>query len=376
MGILLMRLSGIGWKQLGKPRAWSASVSFHAASIIAGAFFSLNALLLILDPEWPMWLRYLVADLPFVTIVLGMLPYLHSLASPLRLPLPGYRDPFPTCAPLHLILWTIPPLIGVHLGCMMVRGVMADMGDAASRDLWNGLAHFIIGFICLIISCTCGIYGIQFASSLRLSILIVEDGLEKVRSSMCPSGQSSSVGMTDPIGLSHPPDLSHSTGIDPGMKLHGIISSTFRAFLNIVHHLASPLPAISTASRTLTTIEARAVLRKVTYLNIILMVCNFTAGIMCITMAALPSMLFEIIPLSKAFFFFLLVSMPLKLQVVLLCNLYAEWIRRRSQRVLRAEEPSLTTQAQEIQQSLVISVQSIDFLEGAGATGSHNATIS
>ncbi|RKP12129.1 hypothetical protein BJ684DRAFT_17353 [Piptocephalis cylindrospora] len=304
MGIMLIKLSGLGWEKFKKPSKWGPSVSFYIASIIAGIFFIGFGLVLLIDPPMPYWSRFLIADLPSVTLILGMIPYLRSLTTPTEMGTPSMNASVRTFKYLRVSIHTIPVFVVIHYSFWILRGVFIDKQNPPS-------------------------------------IATVEEGMAKANS----FGASGTSRSASGAGLSYKTRKETSNDHSLFSRLFSPASST-----SVLHQRPS-----EDRSKTMTTIEAWAALRKITLLNLVLAGSDLMAAGFCLITGVLPSSLFTIPVLSKIFFYIYMVTIPFKVSVIMACGLYAEWVRRRDKEVFASssKDSSLVARAVEARQSVL-----------------------
>lgn len=360
LGILLITLARAKKEKVCSPRTWSAPICFYFASVSCGVVLSINDAVLLFDPPSPYWLRHTLGALPFVLILMGKVPYLHTLTQSNRMAGPTLRDPIPSYLPLRISMRLIPPLLIIHTLGIFVRGLFMDLGKPMLTDVFTIVAQTIIGVICLIMSCTCLVYGCSFAMALRQSIQVMEEGLRHLntsrfafishsRSHKSPGATTAAEELTEHKSrwfLRSAKDLfasSSNSQVGHGTSSHGTQSNgTY-----------SSIASNSSPPRTLTSIEAKAVLQKITFLNLFLASSNFLASVGCLLLGAMPSSVFTIPLLSKILCFLLLIAIPSELQMAMLCNLYTEVRRRRMKSDFHAQSSSLVSQAIRIRQKVL-----------------------
>ncbi|RKP11636.1 hypothetical protein BJ684DRAFT_17791 [Piptocephalis cylindrospora] len=206
-------------------------------------------------------------------------------------------------------------------------------------------------------SCTCLVYGCSFASALRQSIQMMEEGLRHLE----PSRSSTMIGTNNPASIAATEEVTErksrwsirtakglfapSTSQGHGGSSHGTMSNGTSSHSSTASNSSPP--------RTLTSIEAKAVLQKITFLNLFLANSNFLASVGCFLLAALPSQVFAMSVLSKILCFLLLITIPCELQMAMLCNLYTEIRRRKMKSHFHAQSTSLVSQAMQIRQKVL-----------------------
>ncbi|KAI9226954.1 MAG: hypothetical protein DHS80DRAFT_24724 [Piptocephalis tieghemiana] len=299
-----------------RPWLWNVSTMFYGSCFLSAILFVLYDGVLLLDPPSPYWLRHTLFDLPFTTVLLGVIPFLHALTYRGALAVPNHLPgATPESTPLHRVVQLLPPLLVLSCLGITARAICMDMKEELGSEILTTVGLGAMGLACMGISMVCWICGCRFSATLNTRIATVEDGLQGMRKTASrvyySNPQASAISGT------------HSNGISPSVAV----------------------------PPTLTVVEAKAVLQKATYLNFILGVSTGFSALVGFLMAGLRSDIFSIIPLSKLTFISLAVFVPLEMQVVILCCLYAELTRRRKKREIEIQD-SLVAQAMYLQENL------------------------
>ncbi|KAI9230949.1 MAG: hypothetical protein DHS80DRAFT_20948 [Piptocephalis tieghemiana] len=324
--------------RIHRPSTWSSTTSFYLASGFFGVLLAMNDVLGILDPPTPYWLRHFFFDLPYNIILVGVVPYVTSLTTPVQTLMPGGSKIIKAKLPLILAIRSIPAILLIQVICVFLRGLAIDLDLPMVSDTFTSIGLFLIALACFVISFACLFYGYRFSCTLRHSILLVEDVAgSKVKSASTPGyclpfppRSTHLKNVQSPSNTSFP---GNNTLMDPSAS-RGLDSSMTSQSVNTTCNEA---PRIN--KRQFTAIEARAVLGKVLYLNVILGIITLLSGICFSLMSILPSRIFTILILSKMVFFLLYVCSAASILLILLFNLFTEWNRRQSKKRLTVVEP-------------------------------------
>ncbi|KAI9226955.1 MAG: hypothetical protein DHS80DRAFT_32238 [Piptocephalis tieghemiana] len=331
VGALIIHLTQSASFRWFRLQSWNATISFYIAMFCLGLSLSVYDLILIIDPTTPYWLRHLLFDIPYVVGLSGIIPFLYSLTTPVHIIMPGSNGPVKTSRPLYLSIRALPALLALHTLFVFLRGLFIDLELPLVSDIFTGLGLGLLAVVCFTISFTCSVYGYRFSKTLRHSILMMEEGFE--RSTMAIHSEPPTRSIRP---LSTIPSKWSFLRISPLILNKQSRSSSqhpMSATSGHSAHTASPRFPDS-SNRHLTTIEARAVLGKIIYLNIIIALVTFGCFVACVLMSSMPSLIFTIPGLSKLVYILLFLSVPFGALAVLLFNTYTEWDRRGKKRRL------------------------------------------
>ncbi|RKP13003.1 hypothetical protein BJ684DRAFT_20486 [Piptocephalis cylindrospora] len=340
--IYLLSLSRIrGWMWL-QPWKWNTANIYYGCNGWTGLFFVLYDVIVYVDVPGPYWPRHLLFGISFSIFLSGIVPFLHTLTAPAALSLSsegGSETPKPPLT--HRIVQILPLLILLGLMFAIVRAVGMDHEMDVLADVFTSLCLGIYCVSTLLIAYTCCYHGSRFFSLLNAKILTVEGNT-------VGGGNSKSKNFV----ASPPPPESRA------YRSLGRSISTMH--LNDQPQSDGKDAAVceNSGGKSLTAIEARAALRKITYVNVLMFMVAAGGCVFTFLMTIMPSKIFTIMALSKLTYTFLQAGVPALLEAIVMANIITELRRRKSfHDYHNTPDISLVDQARTIHQTIILSQQ-------------------
>ncbi|KAI9225570.1 MAG: hypothetical protein DHS80DRAFT_33587 [Piptocephalis tieghemiana] len=328
--LLLLYLTSTKGRNWLRPWTWNTTSIYYASMGLTGSAYVLYGVIVYIDVPGPYWPRHMLFDLPYTLVLLGVVPILHTLTAPSSLSLPSGGHSQPARATImYRLVQGLPAIILLAMLLVLFRALFTDWRMDLATDICTSISLGLTCITTMFMAYTCYVHGRRFSSLLNERILSIEEQAE--------SKQSIAI-----YPVSNPNSSFHS-------------SSRTSCKLNSEPSRSSKSPPTPLKARiTITTNEARAVVRKVTYVNGIIALAATLSCVVSFIMCILPSRIFAIIPLSKVAFFSVQVAVPGLLEVTLLCNLYTEFSRRRTSKALCEQQAvSIFDQAKSLHHTIV-----------------------